>query len=54
MPTTSQGTVSKIKKQFDELGHVKGLPRRKFCFVDEDSEVNALLEREENSTASAK
>lgn len=37
LPPFSQRTVSKIKKQFRDLGHVKAVPRRRRTFVDKDT-----------------
>lgn len=54
LPPVSQGTVSKIEKQFRENGHVRKTETNRQIALNEEVKLNVLLAVEENPTTSTR
>lgn len=54
LPPLSQGTVSKIEAQYQNLGHVRVVPRQRTPTVGDDTKLNALLTLQENQVTPAR
>lgn len=54
LPPLSRSTVSKIEKQFRELGHVRHVPRRRPPKVSDETKLDILLTYQENPITPAR
>ncbi|KAJ8937982.1 hypothetical protein NQ318_015479 [Aromia moschata] len=54
LPPLNQGTISKIKAQYREMGHVRKVPSKRQAVVDDDTKLNLLLALEENPITPAR
>ncbi|KAJ8937547.1 hypothetical protein NQ318_002764 [Aromia moschata] len=54
LPPLNQGTISKIKAQYREMGHVRKVPSKRQAVVDDDTKLNLLLAPEENPITPAR
>lgn len=54
LPPISQGTISKIEKQFRELGHVRQIKKAAANTISNDTKLDIMLEFEENPHTSSR
>lgn len=54
LPPISQGTVSKIEKQFRQNGHLRSIQAKRRSAMDDDTKVNVLLKIQESPSISSR
>ena len=54
LPPISQGTISKIEKQFRELGHVRQIKKAAANAISNDTKLDIMLEFQENPHTSSR
>jgi hypothetical protein len=54
LPPITQGTISKIERQFREHGHVRGMKKEAANTINDDTKLDIMLEFEENPHTSSR